>query len=115
MEEGGVWRSWDVGGIFECFDGEDCMIWYLDIYLIVIFGVMLLVLKIMFVLMVNIVYCSVDDGKIWIGVFLKECFDGMYYMRIVLFVFVDENVLIFVIGDGMLGIKICIYWLNDWG
>lgn len=115
LEEGGVWRSRDAGGTFERLDGEDRTIRHSDIHSIAILGATPSAPKTTFVLTVNTVYRSVDDGKTWTGVPSKERFDGMYYTRTVLPVPADENALILAIGDGTPGIKTRIYRSNDRG
>ena len=115
LEEGGAWRSPDAGATWERIDGEDRTIRHSDIHSISILPATSSAPKTIFVLTVNTVYRSVDDGKTWSGRPSKERFDGMYYTRTIQPIPADENGLLLAIGDGTPGIKTHIYRSRDRG
>jgi photosystem II stability/assembly factor-like uncharacterized protein len=115
LEEGGAWRSADAGANWERVDGEDRTIRHSDIHSITILPATSSAPKTTFVLTVNTVYRSTDDGKTWSGKPSKERFDGMYYTRTIQPIPADDNGLLLAIGDGTPGIKTRIYRSSDRG
>ncbi len=115
LEEGGVWRSRDAGATWERLDGKDHTIRHSDIHSIAIVPATSSAPKTTFVLTVNTVYRSVDDGKTWSGEPSKERFEGLYYTRTILPLPGDANSLLLAIGDGTPGVKTRIYRSTDRG
>ena len=114
VEEGGAWRSFDHGATWKRID-EDSAISNPDIHAIAILppdgkrqpGIA-------FVLTVNSVFTSTDDGKAWAGVPSKSRFDGMYYTRTIQ-PLPGSDVLMLAIGDGTPGTRSKLYRSVDRG
>ena len=114
VEEGGAWRSFDHGATWKRID-EDSAISSSDIHAIAVLppdknkqpGVA-------FVLTVNSVFTSTDDGRAWTGVASKSRFDDMYYTRTVQ-PLPGSDVLMLAIGDGTPGTRSKLYRSVDRG
>lgn len=114
VEEGGLWRSRDRGVTFARLDGPERDIRISDIHAISIVrapsGE-----KTIFVLTVNAVYRSTDDGASWEERASSERFDGMYYTRTLQPLSGDAAPLLLAIGDGTPGTRTMIYRSSDTG
>jgi len=115
LEEGGAWRSRDSGSTWERVDGDDRTIRHSDIHSIAILPATSSAPKTTFVLTVNTVYRSIDEGKTWAGNPSRDRFDGMYYTRTVLPLPASSDGLLLAIGDGTPGTKTRLYRSNDRG
>lgn len=115
LEEGGAWRSRDAGATWVREDGPGKTINHSDIHSISILPATKTAPKTIFVLTVNTVFRSTDDGKTWTGKPSRERFDGMYYTRTVLPLPAKSDELLLAIGDGTPGQKTHIYRSTDRG
>jgi photosystem II stability/assembly factor-like uncharacterized protein len=113
VEEGGAWRSSDHGATWKRVDDE-AAISNPDIHAIAILPPGKAQPRAIFVLTVNSVFTSVDDGKAWDGVASKSRFDGMYYTRTVQPVAGGEALML-AIGDGTPGTRSKLYRSVDRG
>jgi photosystem II stability/assembly factor-like uncharacterized protein len=113
VEEGGAWRSFDHGATWKRVDDEGA-ISNPDIHAIAILPPGKAEPRAIFVLTVNSVFTSVDDGKAWDGVASKSRFDGMYYTRTVQPVAGGEALML-AIGDGTPGTRSKLYRSVDRG
>lgn len=115
LEEGGAWRSRDSGATWERVDEEGRAIEHSDIHSIAILPATDSAPKTTFVLTVNTVYRSTDDGRTWSGKPSRERFDGMYYTRTVLPLSSGKDDLLLAIGDGTPGTRTRLYRSSDRG
>lgn len=113
VEEGGAWRSFDHGSTWKRID-QDGAISSSDIHAIAILAPDKAQPRTTFVLTVNSVYTSTDDGRTWSGVASKSRFEGMYYTRTVQPV-PGGDVLMLAIGDGTPGTRSKLYRSVDRG
>lgn len=113
VEEGGAWRSFDHGATWKRID-QDSAINNSDIHHIAVLPPANGQPRTTFVLTVNSVFTSTDDGKTWSGVPSKSRFDGMYYTRAVQHV-PDSDALLLAIGDGTPGTRSRLYRSMDRG
>lgn len=114
VEEGGAWRSLDRGLTWKRID-EDSAIRNSDIHAIAILPPdQNKQPAVVFVLTVNSVFTSTDDGKTWTGVPSKSRFDGMYYTRTVQPLPGGDSLML-AIGDGTPGTRSKIYRSVDRG
>ncbi len=115
VEEGGVWRSGDRGESWRRVDTADGAINNPDIHVVSILGPTADQPKTTFVLTVNTVFTSIDDGRSWVGVASKTRFDSMYYTRAIQPLADDSHALLLAIGDGTPGTRSKLYRSTDRG
>jgi photosystem II stability/assembly factor-like uncharacterized protein len=113
VEEGGAWRSFDHGSTWKRID-QDSAISNPDIHSIAILPPADKQPRKIFVLTVNSVFTSTDDGGAWNGVASKSRFDGMYYTRTVQ-PLPGGDALVLAIGDGTPGTRTKLYRSVDRG
>jgi photosystem II stability/assembly factor-like uncharacterized protein len=113
VEEGGAWRSFDHGATWKRID-EDSAISSSDIHAIAILPPSKKQPRTTFILTVNSIFTSTDDGNAWSGVASKSRFDGMYYTRTVQPV-PGSDALVLAIGDGTPGTRSKLYRSVDRG
>lgn len=113
VEEGGAWRSFDHGATWKRID-EDSAISSSDIHAIAILPPGKKQPRTTFILTVNSIFTSTDDGNAWTGVASKNRFDGMYYTRTVQPV-LGSDALVLAIGDGTPGTRSKLYRSVDRG
>jgi photosystem II stability/assembly factor-like uncharacterized protein len=113
VEEGGAWRSFDHGSTWKRIDQESA-ISNPDIHSVAILGPGNGQPRKIFVLTVNSVFTSTDDGNTWNGVASKSRFDGMYYTRTVQ-PLPGGDTLMLAIGDGTPGTRTKLYRSVDRG
>ena len=115
VEEGGAWRSRDLGDSWIRVDSETGAITNSDIHAITILPASASGPKAHLVLTVNTVYTSTDDGQTWQGEPSRARFDGMYYTRTVQALCHDPDHLLIAIGDATPGTRSRIYHSQDRG
>jgi photosystem II stability/assembly factor-like uncharacterized protein len=115
IEEGGAWRSRDLGDTWQRVDHEASGIASPDIHAVAILPASATHPKTHYVLTVNSVYTSTDGGATWSGEASRPRFDGMYYTRTVQAVPGEPDALLIAIGDGTPGTRSRIYRSDDRG
>jgi len=119
VEEGGAWRSRDMGETWERIDTpEEPSIRGInnsDIHAIAILPVNGSVPAKHLLVTVNLVCASVDDACSFIYTASKERFDGLYYTRTVQVLDSLGQHLLLAVGDGTLGTRTRIYRSEDRG
>ena len=113
VEEGGAWRIFDHGTTWKRIDESGAMS-SSDIHAIAILPATETQPRTIFVLTVNSVFTSTDDGNTWSGVLSKSRFDGMYYTRTIQTVSCSDA-LVLAIGDGTPGTRSKLYRSVDRG
>ncbi len=114
VEEGGAWRSRDAGASWSRVDGQHAGIRNSDIHGISIIPATARDPKTVFVLSVNAVHRSTDDGQTWQVELSRDRFDGLYYTRTVL-PLAGEDAMILAVGDGTPGTASRLYRSEDRG
>lgn len=115
VEEGGAWRSNDAGESWIRVDGQGGGIRNSDIHGIAIVGASVRHPKTTFVLTVNTVHISKDDGATWEGELSRSRFEGLYYTRTIIPVAHSDNEMILAVGDGTPGTTSRLYRSEDRG
>jgi photosystem II stability/assembly factor-like uncharacterized protein len=115
IEEGGAWRSRDLGDSWERVDHEQSSIASPDIHALSILPASAAHPKTHLVLTVNSVYTSTDGGDSWAGEASRPRFDGLYYTRTVQPVLGEPDTLLIAIGDATPGTRSRIYRSADRG
>ena len=115
IEEGGAWRSRDLGDTWERVDTEASGITSGDIHALAILPARGAEPKTHLVLTVNSVYTSTDGARSWSADPSRARFDGMYYTRTVQALPGADDALLIAIGDGTPGTRSRIYRSTDRG
>jgi photosystem II stability/assembly factor-like uncharacterized protein len=113
VEEGGAWRSSDHGVTWRRIDQESG-ISSSDIHAIAILPPADKQPRTTFVLTVNSVFTSTDDGRAWRGAASKDRFEGLYYTRTIQPLPGNETLLL-AVGDGTPGTRSRLYRSTDRG